>query len=380
VPQGTELEKTAPNELMQQALRDNIPIHSIPEHYTFDHRVIGHLKRVVERVAPDIIQTHMFKSHFLVRACGLNKHRKWVAFFHGYTRSTLRRELLAQLDRWSLRAPSQVVAVSDSFSRQLSSRGIQSGRIIVLHNAIDPGWLTCVPETQEAIARDRLVEPGEMLVLAVGRLSKEKAFPDLIAAIGHLRQISPGLAVRLAIVGEGLERQTIQNAIRRGGLERQVFLVGHVNDVRPYYRAADLMAISSLSEGSPNAMLEAMASGIPVVSTAVGGIPEIVSHGETALLVRPRDPIALAHALQQVLSNRSLAEKMSARARELINTHYSPWSRAKVLARLYQGLCSRTNGIQPSGAWVEGGAEADLIQTKNYYPNHPVQPDESHKS
>ena len=72
--------------------------------------------------------------------------------------------------------------------------------------------------------------------------------------------------MRLAIVGEGLERQTIQNAIRRGGLERQVFLVGHVNDVRPYYRAADMMAISSLSEGSPNAMLEAMASGIPVVS------------------------------------------------------------------------------------------------------------------
>ena len=191
VPQGTELETTAPNELMQQALRDNIPVHSIPEHYTFDHQVIGHLKRVVERVAPDIIQTHMFKSHFLVRACGLNKHRKWVAFFHGYTRSTLRRELLAQLDRWSLRAPSQVVAVSDSFSRQLSSRGIQSGRFIVLHNAIDPGWLTRVPENQEAIARDRLVAPGEMLVLAVGRLSKEKAFPDLIAAIGHLRQISP---------------------------------------------------------------------------------------------------------------------------------------------------------------------------------------------
>jgi L-malate glycosyltransferase len=332
-----------PNELMQQAQRDDIPVHCIPERFTFDRQVIGNLKKIVDHVAPDILQTHMFKSHFLVRACGLNKNRAWVAFFHGYTTTTLKRDLLAQLDRWSLLAPSQIVAVSDSFSRALTSaRGIPSERIMVLHNAIDPGWMINSPEVAP------LVAPGEKLVLAVGRLSKERGFSDLVAAIGHLKQTNSSLAVRLAIVGEGLERPVIEDAIRRGGLEQQIRLIGHVIDVRPYYRAADVLAISSLSEGSPNALLEAMAAGVPVVSTAVGGVPEIVTHGETALLVLPRDPVALANAIQQLLTDRSLAEKMAGRAQELIHSHYSPQSRAQSLVRLYERLCVPTSAIRTS--------------------------------
>jgi glycosyltransferase involved in cell wall biosynthesis len=334
-----------PNELMQQAQRDEIPVHCIPERFTFDRQVVGHLKKIVDQVAPDIIQTHMFKSHFLVRACGLNKNRSWVAFFHGYTTTTLKRDLLAQLDRWSLRAPSQVVAVSDSFARALTSaRGIPSERIIVLHNAIDPGWMINSPEVAP------LVAPGEKLVLAVGRLSKEKGFPDLVAAIGHLKQTNPSLAVKLVIVGEGLERPVIEDAIRRAGLEQQIKLVGHVIDVRPYYRATDVLAISSLSEGSPNALLEAMAAGVPVVSTAVGGVPEIVTHGETALLVSPQDPVALANAIQQLLTDGSLAEKMASRAQELIHSRYSPQSRAQSLVRLYERLCLPISAMRTSAS------------------------------
>lgn len=333
------------NELLEQAQRDDIPVHCIPERFTFDRQVIGHLKKIVDHVAPDVLQTHMFKSHFLVRACGLNKNRAWVAFFHGYTTTTFKRDLLAQLDRWSLRAPSQVIAVSDSFSRVLTSaRGIPSERIMVLHNAVDPGWMINTPEIAP------LAAPGEKLVLAVGRLSKEKGFPDLVAAMGHLKQSNPSLAVRLAIVGEGLERPVIEDAIRRAGLEQQISLVGHVIDVRPYYRAADVLAISSLSEGSPNALLEAMAAGVPVVSTAVGGVPEIVTHGETALLAPPRDPVALANAIERLLTDRSLAEKLAGRAQELIHSHYSPQSRAQSLVRLYERLCSPTSAMQTSAA------------------------------
>jgi len=372
-----------PNELMQQALRDDIPVHCIPERFTFDHQVIGHLKKVVDDVAPDILQTHMFKSHFLVRACGLNKNRAWVAFFHGYTTTTLKRDLLAQLDRWSLQAPSQVVAVSDSFSRQLSSsRGIPSERIMVLHNAIDPDWLVRPPESRESNSQEvaPLVAPGEKLVLAVGRLSKEKGFPNLVAAIGHLKQTSPSLAVRLAILGEGLERHAIEDAVRRAGLERQVCLAGHVNDVRPFYRAADLMAISSVSEGSPNALLEAMAAGVPVVSTAVGGIPEIVTHGQTAFLIPPQDPVALADAIQHLLANSSLAGKMASRAQELVCSQYSPRSRAQSLVRLYERLCSRTSEEQPSESWLGSAKDADPVPAVDYFLPNSVRPNESHKS
>ena len=148
--------------------------------------------------------------------------------------------------------------------------------------------------------------------------------------------------MRLVIVGEGMERKGIEEAIQRAGLQQQVRLVGHVKDVRPYYRAADLLVISSLSEGSPNALLEAMAAEVPVVATAVGGIPEIVTDRETALLVPARDPVALATAIAQLLSDRGLAESMASRARDLIESRYSPLARAESVVKLYERLCLST--------------------------------------
>jgi glycosyltransferase involved in cell wall biosynthesis len=338
---GVSARQPARNELLEQALAYNLPVHCIPERFTFDRQVVGYLKRVVDQVAPDIIQTHMFKSHFLVRACGLHKRRAWVAFFHGYTSTTFKRDLLAQLDRWSLRAPSQIVAVSEAFSRRLAARGVPRERTTVLHNAIDPAWLQIEAEDCDpaGIESATAVQCGEKLVLAVGRLSREKGFTDLVAAIRDLNEMRPERLVRLLIAGEGLERRSIEEAIRRAGLEQQVTLLGHVKDVRPYYRAADVFAISSLSEGSPNALLEAMAAGVPVVATAVGGIPEIATDGETALLVPARNPRALAAALDRLLSDRSLAKAIAGRASELINRKYSPLSRAKSLVRLYERLC-----------------------------------------
>ena len=334
------------NQLAQEARRSGIPVHCIPEGFTFDWRVLGALNRVIASHDPDVIQTHGFKSHLLVRASSARTGRAWVAFHHGYTRSTRKRELLAQLDRWSLQAPSQVVTVSQAFARQLGARGVAAGRIMVLHNAIDPDW--CRDSEGRDSAASRLF-PGkraeERVVLAVGRLSREKAFPDLVAAVARLKQTRPDLSFRLVIVGEGLERNNIAEAVRRAGLEHQVYLAGHVNDVRPYYRAADLLAISSWSEGSPNALLEAMAAGVPVVSTEVGGIPEIVSHRQTAFLVPSQDPEALAGGIGLMLSDRVLAGNIAGRARELIHSQYSPLSRTQCLVRLYERLCPHAKQV-----------------------------------
>jgi glycosyltransferase involved in cell wall biosynthesis len=377
----------ASNDLIEQATQDGIPVHRIAERFAFDRRVMGTLKQVVDQVAPDILQTHMFKSHFLVRACGAHTGRAWVAFHHGYTRSTLKRDLLAQLDRWSLRTPTQVVTVSQAFSRQLASHGVPSHRIMVLHNAIDSGWLSQQPQGQDPALSEVPAKSSqaEKLLLAVGRLSKEKGFIDLIAAVRHLKQTRPDLPVRLVIVGDGLERAHLEEAVRSHSLQEQVFIMGHVRDVRPYYRAADLLAISSLSEGSPNALLEAMAAGVPVVSTAVGGIPEIVTHRESAFLVSPRNPVALAQAMEQVLSDQVLAQHMANRARHVVHTQYSPLSRVKTLVSLYQRICL-SSGVTPrtepravdvsrSIPAADGGNGRSL----NLIQSNLAQPNESHK-
>ena len=145
----------------------------------------------------------------------------------------------------------------------------------------------------------------------------------------------PDLAVRLLIVGDGPERHAIERAARDTGCLDRIIFAGYSADVLPFYAAADLAVLASRSEGSPNALLEAMAAGIPIVATSVGGIPEIVTHGDTALLVAPSDPTALTSALAQTLTDPRAAEARAQRAHAVILSNYMPESRAHRLCEMY---------------------------------------------
>jgi glycosyltransferase involved in cell wall biosynthesis len=168
----------------------------------------------------------------------------------------------------------------------------------------------------------------------VGRLSREKDHLTLLRAVERIRNLNP----HLLIVGEGPERARIEQEIGRLGLSEQVTLTGHQPSAEPYYGIANLAVLSSLSEGSPNALLEAMAAGVPVVATSVGGIPEIVKHGESALLVPPGDRDAMAAAMTKLLTEASLARQVTDRARMLILVKHSPQARAQRLAQIYRSL------------------------------------------
>src|ERR1035438_662561 len=202
--------------------------------------------------------------------------------------------LYDQLDRWSLLAPSQIVTVCEPFKRRLISYGVPPSRIAVLHNSVSVDRLNECQTDTPASTVAQTVSNGQLgnerVVLAVGRLSAEKAFADLIVAIDLLRRSRRDLHIRLLILGDGPERCRIEQLVRDLDLRDRVILLGHIPDVRPYYKQADLLAISSVTEGSPNVLLEAMAAGVPVVATSVGGIPELVADRDTALLVEPRNP------------------------------------------------------------------------------------------
>ena len=354
------------NEFIRAAERAGIRVHCIPERFTFDLRVIGALKKAADEIAPDIIQTHGMKSNLIVRLSGAHRARVWVAFHHGYTDTTRTRKWLARLDPWSLQAPARILTVSDAFARQLAARGVPRDRIVVLHNAIDPDWLgtddSYLPCPK--IFGFAKVE-GESRLLVVGRLSKEKGLLDLVAAVGVLKKMNSHLSLRVDIVGEGRERQSIEDAIRRSGLEHDIHLIGQVSDVRPYYRAADLVVIPSSSEGSPNVLLEAMSAGVPVIATAVGGIPEIVCHGVSAWLVRAHDPVALAAAMKRLLMDRALCERLANRAREVVKQRYSPLSRTRALLSLYDELARKPMRGHGQARVSSNGIGATVLTSDN---------------
>jgi glycosyltransferase involved in cell wall biosynthesis len=308
---GYQREGKAENGFLKVARAEGFPALVIPESGRFDRGVYGRLQQLLDTARPDIVQTHNVKSHFLLRSSGLWRRYRWLAFHHGYTTTDLKMRMYNQLDRWSLRAACHVVTVCGPFRKQLEQRGIPASGITVRHNAVHP--FEAGEPGEVAALRESLGIGREMpVLLMVGRLSHEKGHRDLLEAM-RLQQL--GRVCRLVILGEGPERHRIESDVERLGLRGSVILAGHQTMIRNYLSLASVFVMPSHSEGSPNAMLEAMAAGLPVVASRVGGIPELVEDGETALLVRPSSPAELGAALERCLRNADWAKGMGQRAK-----------------------------------------------------------------
>jgi glycosyltransferase involved in cell wall biosynthesis len=300
--------------------RANIGLDVVFERRKFDPGVIPQLRALVEARRPDVIWSNSVKSHFLVRLARLNRSAKWVAFHHGYTATDMKMQFSNQLDRWSLRAADRILTVCHPFARDLESKGIRPSRIRVQHMPIRPFQ----PIDRERIAKLRQqldIADGTRILLSVGRLSAEKGHADLIRAFRAFRQQNPKPSVRLILVGEGPERPHLMSLRKRFNLDEEVTLVGHQDDIGPYYAIADLFVLPSHSEGSPNVLLEAMSAGIPVIATNAGGIPELATHETDALLVEKKDVDALTAAISRLLEDAELRKRLSSSGRRVIFRH-----------------------------------------------------------
>jgi glycosyltransferase involved in cell wall biosynthesis len=330
-----------------------IPLFPIAETGRFDRSVLDKLRALVRELQPDIIQTHAVKSHLLLRMSGLWRTTPWIAFHHGYTWPDMRARLYNQLDRWSLRAARRVVTVSLPFRDQLLKTGVSSSRIEIIHNAIDPpapqGISPLSRDSADALRAKLGIAPDRKVILIVGRLSKEKDHETLLEVMRRLKDSASNGTLptsHLLIVGDGVERPRIEKSITRLELGGSVTLAGQVPSAQPYYGIAAVSVLSSLSEGSPNALLESMAAGVPVVATAVGGVPEIVTGGRSALLVRPRDVEGMTEALSRLLRDQPLAAKIAAAAYQTVQERYLPEGRTERLIRFYEALLPSTSTIK----------------------------------
>lgn len=314
-----------------------IPLETIAEKGAFDRQVLRSLRTLVERVRPDIVQTHAVKSHFLARLSGLPSLAPWAAFHHGYTWPNFKAKAYNQLDRWSLRTAHRVLTVSQPFREELVSFGVPRQGIEIIHNAIPADWGVSARRVEEAAAlRAQAGIPADrQAILIVGRLSREKDHLTLLEAVAVLRD---GLNPHLVIVGEGPERARIEEKIRQLGMGDRVTFTGQQPSAQPWYGIADVAVLSSLSEGSPNALLEAMATEVPTVATRVGGIPEIVTHEESALLVKPGDVASMAAAMRRILTDPTLAARLTEQSRKLIAERHAPEARMRRLVSIYRSM------------------------------------------
>jgi len=327
-------------EFVSAARELELEVDVIPERGRFDRSVISTLRKIVEQRSPDVIVTHQVKSHFLMNVSRLWQKYPWVAFNHGYTTTDRKMLLYNRLDRWSLPKADRVVTVCEAFAKQLVKMGVPRARLHVQHNSIRPEPAASARE-MHVFRRKLSILEDEQMILAVGRLSKEKAQIDLLRAFEKLSHIHSEFKARLVVVGDGPERESLEAIAASLGIGARVIFTGQVKNVEVYYAAADVLANPSHSEGSPYVLLEAMAAGLPIVATAVGGVPEMVENNKTALLVPAGDPQAMADAVARVLGDEQLARRLTTNASALVTTRFSPETYMRSLAEIYREVISR---------------------------------------
>jgi len=214
--------------------------------------------------------------------------------------------------RWLYtRAAARVVTTGERLRRQLIERNRFPGETIEsVPTGVDAGRFR--PGERAAARRQLGLDPERSLVGIVATLRSWKGHRHLVEALQALPQ-----SVALVIVGDGPQREALARQVARLGLERRARLAGDQADVLPWLRAMDVFALPSYAnEGVPQALVQAMLVGLPCVTTAAGGIPEIAEHERSALVVPPADPAALAAAIARLLGDEGLRRELGAAARK----------------------------------------------------------------
>jgi len=312
-----------------------LEVATVAERRRWDVQVLPQLRQVVSEHKPDILESRNVKSHFFVRLLGLHRKYPWVAWNHGYTATSRLDRMYTRLDRWSLRGAYRMVTVCQPFADALVRLGVDRDRIAILHNAVKTFSPPPDEEVQE-VRRTLGVDPEEAVILSVGRLSHEKGHADLVRAAASLVALPQVPRFRVVIVGDGPEREALIRLASQLGIQERVTLAGFQRDTRIYYALATLVAVPSHSEGSPNVVLEAMAAGLPIVSNAVGGVPEILEEGVTGMMVPARNPGAMAQAIARVLNDQQLRGRLGSAAQARAESDYTPEAYRRALVRFYQ--------------------------------------------
>jgi glycosyltransferase involved in cell wall biosynthesis len=283
-------------------------------------RGLSRLNSLCRTHSIDLVQTSLYRANVLaVLASAVGKSvPKVVTSQHSL--SPLSGRLAVLLTRHAHRYSDRVVAVSEAVRRYLTdSEGIQRDQIVVIPNGVDTQRFR--PRDKSAIRKSLGIADHEVVIGAAGRLTPVKGFDTLIEAASRLYE--SGIAARVLIAGEGPERNRLQALITEAGLGRQIQLLGLRNDLASLYSAFDVFVLSSLREGSPGVVLEAMASECPVVATAVGGVPEIIQDRRSGLLVPPGDAESLASSLAELLGNGSQRDLLAHSGRARVQDRFS---------------------------------------------------------
>jgi glycosyltransferase involved in cell wall biosynthesis len=289
---------------------DGFPVRVLGRRPGLDGRCAWHLGSLLRRERIDLLHAHQYTPFFYALTSRFLYRTPPVLFTeHGRHAPDYPRRKRILANRLLLRRRDRVVGVGEAVRRALiDNEGIPPARVEVIYNGIDLAPFQGGRDGRESVRREFGCGPNDFAIIQVARLDYLKDHATALRTFAEILSHRPD--ARLILVGEGPERTPIEVAIRRLGLGAHVRLLGLRKDVARLLFAADLFLLTSISEGIPLTVIEAMAAGLPVVSTRVGGVPEVVEEGRTGLLAPSGDAAALAGQVVRLAGDAALRQRM----------------------------------------------------------------------
>jgi glycosyltransferase involved in cell wall biosynthesis len=338
---GVFLNSSDPNmELHDIAIAAGIESHAIPCNGRLDWSVHEGIRRLVQRVNADVVHAHGYKADVYAYLALKKRGTPLISTCHTWHGTDISDRIYGAIDRRVLRNYERVVAVSEEVKGRLLKAGIAEEKIQCIRNGIDlrPFDQNSSEHRNDA---ERHTEDRPMLVGLACRLAHEKGVDRFLQMAERVLAELP--TTRFAIAGDGPDRPMLEALVKKMRIEASVALLGRCNDMPAYLGSLDLLVSSSRSEGLPIVLLEAMASRLPIVATAVGAVPNIVRNGLTGVLVPANDVGALTAAVVALLRSEPLRRQLGEAARNLIAQEYSAERMTAEYLHLYQQVLNKDN-------------------------------------
>jgi glycosyltransferase involved in cell wall biosynthesis len=309
-----------------------IPVHFLHARGAWDVRALWRLRRPIR--GADIVHSFLYHANMAARLAAVGTGVAAVVCSARVAERS--RPGRRRLDCLTHRLVDAEVCVSAGVRDFLASGGFPKRKLFVIPNGVDVQRF----EGRDAAFKERLgIRPDAPLITTIGRLHEQKGMAYLLRAASSVLRSHPHC--HFLIVGTGPLEGELRAAARALHLADGLTFFGHCDDVPAVLKATDVFVLASLWEGMPNVILEAMAAGLPIVATRVEGTEDLIEHGETGMLVLPRDVPGLASGITRFLDEPERAQRFGAAARERVRSHFSLESMVRRHEALYADLLAR---------------------------------------
>jgi glycosyltransferase involved in cell wall biosynthesis len=330
------LEAGNPNETLEEAEKAGLKDFGIPTSGGFDFSALVKIIRLLRQERVDLLCTHGYRSTVMGWWAGRRVGIPLVAFSRGYTSENPKVAFYEWVERKFLSRVDGIIFVSEGQRKRVKDFRIRCQRSWVVHNAVAAeASMDSLSEDirKEVLERLGIPDSAEMVVSA-GRLSPEKGHRYLVEAIGLLEKTSNNS--HFVFCGDGPCQKELEMRSKELGISQFCHFVGFRKDIKEIFRAMDFMVLPSLTEGLPNVVLEAFACAKPVVSTNVGGVPEIMEDGVNGILVPAERSDLLAKAIKDCLAAPEKRRLMGEAGYNKVRLNFSFESQTEELKSIYR--------------------------------------------